>query len=157
MASIANYFSSSRDVSTPVSKQPTTTKKSRADRLQKSKFKPEWTKVFPFIIYKDGAMYCTDCQTAGLSNTFTMGCNAFLKDNIVKHVKTADHKRAIQAKTLRPTWDTANAVVHKQHEKDVTIAMTNVFWMAKHNQPNQLFNSVTELLDHHVRYFIIYF
>lgn len=99
MSAITNYFSSSSHDNVPKgqkSKNKSTTTKSRSDRLLKSKFKPEWSKIFPCIYYKDGAMYCRDCQDAGLTNTFSIGSNAFLKDNIQKHINTADHKRAVQ-------------------------------------------------------------
>jgi hypothetical protein len=46
------------------------------------KFKPEWSKIFPCIYYKDGAMFCKDCQDAGFINTFSIGCYTFMKDNI---------------------------------------------------------------------------
>jgi len=149
---ITNYFTLSCDKSEVGTKKiPTTKQKARTDRLQTSKFKPEWSKIFPSIQYSDGAMYCTDCKDAGLSNTFTIGCQTFLKDNIRKHIKTADHKRAIQTKAMRPTWNQGVATAYKQHEAEIISAMNNIYWMAKTNQPNSLFQSVNELLEHHVR------
>jgi hypothetical protein len=128
MSAITNYFTLSCDKSDAVTKKIATTKqKSRADRLQNSKFKPEWSKIFPSIQYSDGAMYCTDCKDAGLSNTFTIGCQTFLKDNIQKHIKTADHKRAIQTKAMRPTWNQGVATAYKQHEAEIISAMNDIY------------------------------
>ena len=97
-------------------------------------------------------MYCTDCKDAGLSNTFTIGCQTFLTDNIQKHIKTTDHKRAIQTKAMKQTWNQAVATANKQHEAEIITAMNNIYWMAKTNQPISLFLSVNELLEHHVQY-----
>jgi len=50
MSAITNYFMLSCDKSDAVTKKiPTTKQKSRVDRLQNSKFKPEWSKIFPSI------------------------------------------------------------------------------------------------------------
>ena len=104
------------------------------------------------LLYKPySVLYCTDCKDAGLSNTFMIGCQTFLKDNIQKHIKTADHKRAIQTKAMRPTWNQGVATAYKQHEAEIISAMNNIYWMAKTNQPNSLFQSVNELLEQHVR------
>jgi hypothetical protein len=115
------------------------------------KFKQEWTKIFPCIYYKDGAMFCQDYQDAGLINTFSVGCDTFMKDNIQKHIKTADHKRALQAKIMKPNFDQGVANANKHHEAEVTSARNNLYWMAKHNQPTSLYSKVNELLVHHVR------
>ena len=142
MSAITNYFTLSCDKSDAVTqKLPTTKQTSRADRLQSSKFKPEWSKIFPSIQYSDGAMYCTDCKDAGLSNTFSIGCQTFLKDNIQKHIKTADHKSAIQTKAMRPTWKQGVATAYKQHVAEIVSAMNDIYWMAKTSKPNSLFQS----------------
>ena len=136
ISAITNYFSSSSSHDSSSKKgqpQPTTKKKSRADRLQNSKFKPEWSKIYPCIYYKDGAMFCKDCQDAGIIiaywfNTFSIGCNTFMKDNIQKHIKTADHKKALQTKTMKPDFDQGVANANQYHETDVTSANLWITW-----------------------------
>ena len=147
---ITNYFATSRDPGSKV--QQNKAKKSRADRLQSSKFKPEWSKIFPSIYFDEDqqAMYCKDCKAACLTNTFTTGCNTLLKDCIQKHVRSVDHKKAIESKTMRIDWDQGVTTVNKNHEKDIVGAMTNIVWMAKNNQPSSLFTDLNDLLDHHV-------
>ena len=74
-----------------------------------------------------------------------------MKDNINKHIKTADHKRALQTKTMKPDFDQVVANANQHHEADATSAMNNLYWMAKHNQPNSLYTKVNDLLVRHVR------
>ena len=93
------------------------------------------------LLYKPySVLYCTDCKDTGLSNTFMIGCQTFLKDNIQKHIKTADHTNQGN--------ETKSPTAYKQHEAEIISAMNNIYWMAKTNQPNSLFQSVNE---HHVR------
>lgn len=149
---ITNYFNTSHDTGPKAKVQPSN-KKSKASRIQNAKFKPEWSKIFPSIFYDDEnkAMFCRDCKTANLSNSFTIGCQTMLKDNIQKHIRSADHKKALQTKHLKTDWDQGLATANKHHESDVTGAMSSIYWMAKNNQPSSLFPEVNDLLEHHVR------
>lgn len=151
---ITNFFTSTRDPESQVTQPKTqkSTKKTRAERIQNSKFKEEWSKIFPAIYFdqEQNAMFCSDCKAAKLTNTFTIGCQTLLKDNIQKHIKSADHKRAIETKTMRSNWDQGVATVHKSHEKDVIATMTSILWMAKTNQPSSNLTDLNDLLDHHV-------
>lgn len=61
---------------------------------------------------------------------------------IQKHIKTADHKRALQTKTMKPDFDQGVANANQHHEADVTSAMNNLYWMAKHNQPLTIHKNV---------------
>ena len=56
-----------------------------------------------------------------------IGCQTFLKYNNQKHIKTADHKRAIQTKAMRPTWNQGVATAYKQHEAEIISAMNDIY------------------------------
>ncbi|CAC5413208.1 unnamed protein product [Mytilus coruscus] len=131
---ITNFFTSSHDPrSKAAAKVQTSNKnlKSKSDCLQNSKFKPQWSNIFPCIYFDadTNAMYCQDCKSAKMINSFTIGCQMMLKDNIQKHIKSADHKKAVQTKIMRTDWDQGIATANKHHEKEVTVAMSNIFWM----------------------------
>ena len=82
-------------------------------------------------------MTCTLCKSKGKKNSFTTpGCPFMTKDNCVKHAKTQDHKNAVTSQLYAPMFEKSVANVYKREESAVKSAMTNIYYMAKKNQPN---------------------
>ena len=145
MSTIMNYFSSS-------SSHDRSSKKVYQSQLPKRNHVPTGFKTqnlnqngpryFHVSTIKMGLCSAKTVKMPGSSIHFPLGATHSWKitSQFQKHIKTADHKRALQTKIMKPDFDQG-------------VANANLYWMAKHNQPNSLYTKVNDLLVHvhHVR------
>ncbi|XP_052222893.1 zinc finger protein 862-like [Dreissena polymorpha] len=66
------------------------------------------------------------------------GCTVLKKENIVKHMKTKDHQKAVEASQLRRDMQAAKEVSINKSEAAVRCAMANVLFLAKEDLPSSM-------------------
>ncbi|XP_070546707.1 uncharacterized protein C17orf113-like [Ptychodera flava] len=127
--------------------QETTEKRRKVDRSS-AKFLPEWKACFPWLEYDQDSklMSCKWCKKAGNRNSFTSpGCPYLLKDYCTKHARISDHKAAAAARVYAPAFQDVVSNAYCKEEATVKAAMTNIYYMAKKNCPNDHFSDLNWL------------
>ena len=87
-------------------------------------------------------MYCSYCIDTKKSNVFTCGCGEFLKDYVVKHSSSVDHRQALQERMLRRSMQSSVVMAHKKDKAAVLSAMRTAYYLAKKNSPNADFDEL---------------
>ena len=67
------------------------------------KFQLHWLQLHKWLKFdsKLNKMFCQVCIDAKLSNAMTLGTQNFKTSTLTRHIKSADHTRAIQAQTCQ--------------------------------------------------------
>ncbi|XP_070554693.1 E3 SUMO-protein ligase KIAA1586-like [Ptychodera flava] len=103
---------------------------------------------FPWLEYDQDSklMSCKWCKKAGNRNSFTSpGCPYLLKDYCTKHARIGDHKAAADARVYAPAFQDVVSNAYCKEEATVKAAMTNIYYMAKKNCPNDHFSDLNWL------------
>ena len=59
-------------------------------------FQQNWKVLHPWLIYEDGAMFCSLCREAGCKNPFSQkSCRNFKTSALIDHVAGQDHREAL--------------------------------------------------------------
>ena len=120
--------------------------RSTARKRADAKFQKSWTKVWDWLYYENGKMYCRTCIATGKDNAFTQGCVCLRTSSMSRHEETADHKCSIKAKSLRPQMEAAMSSLNSEQDNAVMKAMKVVYWLADENLPLSKYESLIGLL-----------
>ena len=110
------------------------------------KFQVHWRKLYPWLRYSGGKMYCQVCLDGKLSNSFTVGTDNLRTSTLTRHVSSESHKRGINAPLMQNHMEMATKKALDSSEKAVQIAMQCVYWLVKEKLPLSKYASLLDLL-----------
>ena len=102
-----------------------------------------------WLQYDDSAMYCTFCEKANKSNTFTSGCKNYHVTDVQKHSHSKDHCLASEAYAMEHSGSVvmeAFTRIVDDHEEAIIAAMTNIYWLAVEDIASLKYNSLNKLV-----------
>ncbi|KAG1673887.1 Zinc finger protein 862 [Nymphon striatum] len=113
------------------------------------KFRDDWKHNRPWLTYNPQTrnMYCSVCQSADVTNSFTTGCDILKKENVTKHEKRKGengHLAALKIVQASKDYKKSAEVQLSKSKSAVTAAMKNIFFMASNNLPNMLISELNE-------------
>ena len=109
-------------------------------RQEERAFLPSWKTTYQWVyLDRTGEMWCKYCLDVCKTNSFTSGCKTFRKDNLAKHIKTSDHRAALNAISGRRDMERAIANAHCSEEQAVIATLKTVYFMAKKNLASNIF------------------
>ena len=112
-----------------------------------SKFKTKWLSDYPWLQYDATrkVMLCSTCQRHRKGNAYARGTNNFKHTNILRHIRSSDHKAALQAEGCR-SLTVLSSQAQNQKMKAIISAVRNVYWLAKEEIATFKYRSLNELL-----------
>ena len=122
------------------SSTPPAAKKPKVASSERRRFVPGWKNDYPWVLCKEGRMFCELCMDTKKKNAFATGCDKFKKDSLQKHAQTQEHRAALEAASCRKDMQRAVATVYSQQEQAVLAGLRTVYFMAKKNLANDLFS-----------------
>ena len=102
-----------------------------------SKFQLHWFQLHKWLKFdsKLNKMFCQVCIDAKLSNAMTLGTQNFKTSTLTRHIKSADHTRAIQAHKQRKEMKAAVEKALTKEEEAIIVAMKAVYFLVKEDLP----------------------
>ena len=94
-----------------------------------SKFRQRWKSNYPWLTYDTTRrlMFCSICQRHKKNNQYASGTKNFKHTNILRHMKSLDHRKALEAEAYQSLCTQA----YSEKRKAVMAAIRNVYWLAK--------------------------
>ena len=101
------------------------------------KFQLHWFQLHKWLKFdsKLNKMFCQVCIDAKLSNAMTLGTQNFKTSTLTRHIKSADHTRAIQAHKQRKEMKAAMEKALTKEEEAIIVAMKAVYFLVKEDLP----------------------
>ena len=101
------------------------------------KFQLHWLQLHKWLKFdsKLNKMFCQVCIDAKLSNAMTLGTQNFKTSTLTRHIKSADHTRAIQAPKQRKEMKAAVEKALTKEEEAIIVAMKAVYFLVKEDLP----------------------
>ena len=120
----------------------TCSKEEKSGGGHERKFQLNWLKLWEWLEFRDGRMFCKVCLKHGKKNTMTAGCTTFKTSTMMRHEQFTDH----QAGELKSHFDAAVAKANSEEDEGVIKALKVVYWLASENLPMSKYESLMQLL-----------
>jgi len=91
----------------PPSTEGETSTQTNDNKSNVRSFQQKWLKLWPWLKYEEGKMFCTECLKNGRINSFTTGCETFKTSLMVRHEATTDHQSNKETTLLQAGMKTA--------------------------------------------------
>ena len=89
-------------------------------------------------------MFCSICQRDKNNNQYASGTKNFKHTNILRHMKSLDHRKALEAEACQSLSSVCTQAYSKKR-KAVMAAIRNVYWLAKEEIATLKYGSLNEL------------
>ena len=109
-------------------------------------FQVKWLLEYQWLVFKDGQMFCQVCIDSNQINSFTKGSTNFRTSNMKDHIKTADHRHAIQVPILQKKQKRLIEKMNDDKEQAILVAMKTVHWLCSEDVALMKFKSLMSLL-----------
>ena len=108
-------------------------------------FQVKWLQEYKWLSYEDGKMLCQLCIKADKANSFTKGSSNFRTSNLKEHLKTADHRLAVQVPILQKNQERVMGKMLNDRECAILVAMKTVHWLASQDVALMKYKSLMSL------------
>jgi len=130
----------------PPSTEGETSTQTNDNKSNVRSFQQKWLKLWPWLKYEEGKMFCTECLKNGRVNSFTTGCETFKTSSMVRHEATTDHQSNKETTLLQAGMKTAVENSKIEEDRAVIKCLKVVYWLASENLPLSKYESLMKLL-----------
>ena len=113
---------------------------------KKRKHQDRWLKIWPWLFFEKGKMFCKECLKHGKNNAFTSGCETFKTSSMSRHEETDDHKSSGESAKLKSDMNVAVKKTHEAQDLAIVKALKVVYWLASENLPLSKYESQMNLM-----------
>ena len=115
-----------------------------------TKFNPRWTRIYNWLIFANGEMYCSLCKQAKKKNNWAIGNCNFREDLIISHERSVGHKDSVQIIALQKKNPNPKSILEPIITVDKTelaLALKAMYHILKHERAFNHFESEMNFLE----------
>ena len=127
-------FKTEKEKREDAEENPKEYEKTKRDRT----FQEAWKEGRPWLMHKNGLLFCSFCVDYGGVGDFVAGCDQVKMDSITKHSQSKSHIKCEATAVLALESSSAPGIVRSlYHEtnKKLTILFWNIHALVKNNRP----------------------